>query len=242
MLSDISVHLVLLIDDNLRYVEVVTMPAALEITGMTTTNQPMLDTHSQQVSNFANNDSDMSGMTMNNNNNDSSIMTSPNGPMLRAQYGPPAPPKAAPVDIPAYTMSHADISAQLKIYRSNTTLLNPSRYLNRLIRRPGYFGPLMLWWVRDWGGLICSVFTWFLVVFGEVTFTVLILASQDPISAVLHGLFNYTCAWLGIIAHLRAMFTDPVSRECIQFFYYFALPMYFPFYFSHLLKENAAYF
>ena len=54
---------------------------------------------------------------------------------------------------------------------------------------------------------------------GEVMFTMFILphaAKEDPLSTAAHGLFSYTCAWLGIVAHLRAVFTDPVSL-CVFF-------------------------
>ena len=91
--------------------------------------------------------------------------------------------------------------------------------LNKWLRQYGVRVPrpylTQLWCVKDCLGIAGCVFTWILIVFGEVVFAVFILRQfHDVRWSVINGAFSFICATLGFIAHVRAMFTDPVSTRC----------------------------
>ncbi len=70
-----------------------------------------------------------------------------------------------------------------------------------------------LWFVCDCAGIIACVFTWCLIVFGEVCLivTVLIPFHNTPY-AIFSGALNIFWAFLAFVAHLKSMFVDPVSN------------------------------
>jgi len=86
--------------------------------------------------------------------------------------------------------------------------------LNRCCRRYGIplprSGCTHLWMVRDCAGWVGAVFTWFLIAGGELLVMMALVSRPFTIFTLLNGLFSLSCAALGVIAHLRSMFTDPV--------------------------------
>jgi len=90
--------------------------------------------------------------------------------------------------------------------------------LNRFFRHYGVPVPRSicthLWMVRDCAGWVGAVFTWFLIVGGELLVMLALAAQQFTFFTLLNGVLQLSCAALGIISHLRAMFTDPVTFVC----------------------------
>jgi len=109
------------------------------------------------------------------------------------------------------------------MYHDSISIVN----LNRCCRRYGIPLPrsicTQLWMVRDCAGWVGAVFTWFLIVGGELL-VMLTLASRDfTFFTLLNGFFSVSCALLGIISHFRSMFSDPVillyvHTYCIRVF------------------------
>jgi len=110
---------------------------------------------------------------------------------------------------------HADVERNNgSIYHDAISIVN----LNRFFRRYGIPLPRSicthLWMVRDCAGWVGAVFTWFLIVGGELLVMLTLASRQFTFFALLNGILSLSCASLGIIAHLRAMFTDPVKLLC----------------------------
>ena len=71
---------------------------------------------------------------------------------------------------------------------------------------------LQLWCVKDVAGMIAAGFTWALVIFGEIALVFGVLIHfHDPVYSTLNGILNFCMALLGLVAHSRCMFMDPVS-------------------------------
>ncbi len=69
-----------------------------------------------------------------------------------------------------------------------------------------------LWCVKDIAGIIAAGFTWGLVIFGELAlFFGVLIHFHDPYYSALNGMLNMFMAFLGLVAHSRCMFMDPVS-------------------------------
>lgn len=107
-----------------------------------------------------------------------------------------------------------DDESNLQRYKDGIRLLDANKWLRQYgIRIPRPY-LTELWCVKDCLGIAGCVFTWILIVFGEVVFALFILCQfHDVRWSVINGIFSVTCASLGFIAHLRAMFTDPVSTR-----------------------------
>lgn len=94
--------------------------------------------------------------------------------------------------------------------------------LNRWCRRIGVPIPKAywsrLWLVRDCAGYGGAGFTWFLIIAGEVMFFMVLVSRALSFFSIIHGLVSFTCATLGFIAHLRAMFSNPVYEQLTYFF------------------------
>ena len=106
-----------------------------------------------------------------------------------------------------------DDDRNLQRYKDRIRIINLNAWLRskgiRCIPRT-YLSEL--WFVKDCLGFVGCVFTWLLIVFGEIVFCVFILMNfYDGRWSFVNGVFSVTCAVLGFVAHLRAMFTDPVS-------------------------------
>ncbi len=70
-----------------------------------------------------------------------------------------------------------------------------------------------LWFVCDCAGICAAVFTWLLIVFGEIALImgVLIPFHNTPY-AIFSGALNIFWAFLAFVAHVKTMFLDPVSK------------------------------
>jgi len=106
---------------------------------------------------------------------------------------------------------HPDVERNIGgSYNDAISIIN----LNRCCRRYGIPVPRSvwthLWMVRDCAGWVGAVFTWFLIAGGESLVIMALASRQFTVFTVLNGLFSLSCAALGVIAHLRSMFTDPV--------------------------------
>ena len=96
------------------------------------------------------------------------------------------------------------------LYHDATSIVN----LNRCCRRHGIPLPRSvcthLWVVHDCAGWVGAVFTWFLIAGGELLVMLALASRQFTFFTLLNGLFSLSCAALGVIAHFRSMFSDPV--------------------------------
>ena len=123
--------------------------------------------------------------------------------------------RASLIDNTNSTYFNEDDERTLQRYKDGIWLFDMNKWLR------GYGIPLpkpylsAVWCVKDCLGIAGCVFTWILIVFGEVVFAVFILRQfHDVRWSVINGAFSFICATLGFIAHVRAMFTDPVSTRC----------------------------
>ncbi|XP_015789521.1 palmitoyltransferase ZDHHC3 [Tetranychus urticae] len=67
-----------------------------------------------------------------------------------------------------------------------------------------------LWLVRDVCGIICAIFTWLLILFGEyVVMRYILLPEEDSFYKFVNIIIFQILAFLAISSHLRTMFTDP---------------------------------
>lgn len=97
-------------------------------------------------------------------------------------------------------------------YKDNVRVMDCRRFWLRLHLPLPHGWCHRVWMVKDWTGWGGVIFTWFLIVFGEIVFFVFVLLKfAYPVYAAFNGLFSFTCAMLGFVAHVRATFTDPVS-------------------------------
>lgn len=72
-----------------------------------------------------------------------------------------------------------------------------------------------LWVVYDWAGWIGVMATWFLVLIGEfMLITNILIPSPRLWHSLIHGILHEICVVLGLVAHWRATFMDPVSILC----------------------------
>ena len=68
--------------------------------------------------------------------------------------------------------------------------------------------------MKDICGLVCAVFTWLLIAYAEyVVVFVMLLHENSTFGGLIHGIVFNTFVFLAIASHMRAMFTDPVSRS-----------------------------
>ena len=107
---------------------------------------------------------------------------------------------------------HADVERNSgSTYHDAISIVN----LNRFFRRYGVPLPRSvcthLWMVRDCAGWVGAVFTWFLIIGGELLVMMSLASRPFTFFTLLNGVLSLSCALLGIIAHLRSMFTDPVK-------------------------------
>ncbi|UYV83812.1 ZDHHC7 [Cordylochernes scorpioides] len=68
------------------------------------------------------------------------------------------------------------------------------------------------WFVKDICGIICALVTWFLIIYAQYVVVYLILLPQIYST---YGFSNFIIfeilSFLAVSAHLKTMFTDPVS-------------------------------
>ncbi|KAH9515480.1 Palmitoyltransferase zdhhc3 [Bulinus truncatus] len=95
-----------------------------------------------------------------------------------------------------------------KQYSETVVFLDFSKFF----RLFGYYNPSLrhVWFVKDVCGIICAVFTWFLILYAEyVVMFVMLIHESSNIYSFLHGLIFNFFTFLAVSSHLRAMFTDP---------------------------------
>ena len=141
--------------------------------------------------------------------------------------------RASLIDNTNSTYFNEDDERTLQRYKDGIWLFDMNKWLR------GYGIPLpkpylsAVWCVKDCLGIVGCVFTWMLIVAGEVLFTLFILLQfHNSTWSSINACFSFLCAFLGFVAHLRAMFTDPVSsnfqevRACSFFWMTIDLPKY----------------
>jgi len=111
---------------------------------------------------------------------------------------------------------HADVERNSgTVYHDAISIVN----LNRVCRRNGIPLPRSacthLWVVRDCAGWVGAIFTWFLILGGELLAMVTLASWPCTFFTLLNGAITLSFASLGVIAHLRAVFSDPVTLLCI---------------------------
>lgn len=95
-------------------------------------------------------------------------------------------------------------------YDENVVLMDCGPFWSRL----GIVWPQCqsIWLVKDICGLICAIFTWFLIAYAEyVVIFVILLPSPNQIHSIINGTIFQFFAFLAISSHLKAMLSDPVS-------------------------------
>lgn len=98
-------------------------------------------------------------------------------------------------------------------YKDNIRFLDCNRFWRRLGIPLSNSTCRRLWFVKDCAGVCGCIFTWLLIIFGETLFFLCVLVPfRYPIYSAINAIFSISCAFLGFVAHLRAMFSDPVSR------------------------------
>ena len=108
-------------------------------------------------------------------------------------------------------------------YRDNIYVLDLTRvprHLQPYLPRP--WPSIRLWIVKDISGIVAALATWFFICFGETSFYVAVLSQFSylhPVEAAVNGALSLFWAFLGVVAHWRAMFTDPVSGSRDHFVY-----------------------
>ena len=69
------------------------------------------------------------------------------------------------------------------------------------------------WFVSDGVGIGCAVFTYLLVAYAEIVVVFVMLLPEIPLAGMglLHAVVFTYLSILAVVAHVRAMLTDPVS-------------------------------
>ena len=71
------------------------------------------------------------------------------------------------------------------------------------------------WCINDICGIICAIMTWLLVLYADIViFTVIYNTTSKPYYSSFNSLLFNLLAFLALISHSKAMFTDPVSIVC----------------------------
>ena len=101
-------------------------------------------------------------------------------------------------------------------YKDNIVMFDISWFYQLLPFGLGLDHDPILWFVKDWTGIVAVIGTWILLISGEIIFFLfVILPFRNPLYRVLNGAFNLICALLGLVAHFQATFTNPVSRSLV---------------------------
>ena|SRR6218665_559606 len=96
------------------------------------------------------------------------------------------------------------------VYQPSVVFLDLNKHLRRLGLPISRSYCTQLWFVKDCGGYFGAGFTWMFIFIGEILVVlVLMMRSLSPF-VVFNGVLSLGCAFLGFIAHCRAMLTDPV--------------------------------
>ena len=96
-------------------------------------------------------------------------------------------------------------------YQDNITLMDCTEASRMMC--PSRTQTFLLWFVRDSAGIFAAVFTWLLIIGGEMLLIFGVLVHfHNGYYAFLQGGVNLFFAMLATAAHLRTMFSDPVSE------------------------------
>lgn len=68
-----------------------------------------------------------------------------------------------------------------------------------------------MWFVWDPCGIVCAVFTYILILYGQLVMLTVIAPPFPGMWTVLRVVVFLGLAGLAVVAHVRSMFTDPVS-------------------------------
>lgn len=96
-------------------------------------------------------------------------------------------------------------------YKPSVTLLDLNKHLRRFGLPISRSYCTQLWFVKDCGGYFGAGFTWMFIFVGELLVLLVLLMKALSLFVVFNGILSFGCAFLGFVAHCRAMFTDPVS-------------------------------
>lgn len=96
-------------------------------------------------------------------------------------------------------------------YKPSVTLLDLNKHLRRFGLPISRSYCTQLWFVKDCGGYFGAGFTWMFIFVGEMLVLLVLLMKALSLFVVINGILSFGCAFLGFVAHCRAMFTDPVS-------------------------------
>ena len=72
------------------------------------------------------------------------------------------------------------------------------------------------WFVWDPCGIVCAVMTYLLILYGELVVLVVLAPPFPTFGTAISVLIFTTFASLAVVAHVKAMFTDPVSFGSIS--------------------------
>lgn len=94
-------------------------------------------------------------------------------------------------------------------YKPSVTLLDLNKHLRRFGLPISRSYCTQLWFVKDCGGYFGAGFTWMFIFVGELLVLLVLLMKALSLFVVFNGILSFGCAFLGFVAHCRAMFTDP---------------------------------
>lgn len=105
---------------------------------------------------------------------------------------------------PAKTMSYD------KVYEDSVVVVDCGPFWRRWGLRTAECSSL--WFVKDACGVVCCVFTWFLLFYAEyVVFFVILIPNPNQIHSIINGSIFQFFFVMALVSHAKAMLTDPVS-------------------------------
>ena len=91
-------------------------------------------------------------------------------------------------------------------------LAAPRKRRGRLLKMP-FSKNKSVWFVWDPCGIICAVMTYMLIFYGELVLLMVVAPPFPDMWTVLNGLVFTGLVGLSVVAHVKAMITDPVREE-----------------------------
>lgn len=109
----------------------------------------------------------------------------------------------------SYNKGHVGIPLH-HVYQPSVVFLDLNKHLRRLGLPISRSYCTQMWFVKDCGGYFGVGFTWLFIFVGEILVILVLLMRSLSAFVVINALLSLGCAFLGFVAHCRAMFTDPV--------------------------------
>lgn len=79
-----------------------------------------------------------------------------------------------------------------------------------------------IWCIKDICGIICAILTWLLILYAQfVVMAVILYPNPYPIYRYFNMVLFQIVAFMAFAAHLRTMFTDPVSQITEKTLYFY---------------------